>query len=183
MITTARLRLRRFTLDDVDRLVDLDNDPEVMAYLDRGPGPTAEHVRSVQLPKIISGYAGSHGTWAADRRDTGEFVGWLALNPRGNAVDDLEIGWRLRRAAWGHGFATEGARALLDQAFAAGAARVTAETMAVNTRSRAVMERLGLRHVNTYHAEFDDPIPGTELGEVVYAITRAEWSTTQPTNP
>jgi RimJ/RimL family protein N-acetyltransferase len=50
--------------------------------------------------------------------------------------------------------------------------------MAVNARSRAVMERLGLRHVRTYLAEFDDPIPGTELGQAVYAITREEWAAT-----
>jgi RimJ/RimL family protein N-acetyltransferase len=181
MITTERLGLRRFTLDDVDRLVALDNDPEVMAFIDHGPGPSPEHVRSVQLPKIISEYATwpAYGMWAAERRDTGEFVGWLSLRPDdGGPYEEPDMGWRLRRTAWGHGFATEGGRALLDHAFTtAGASRVTAETMAVNTRSRAVMERIGMRHVDTYHGQFDDPIPGTELGEVVYAITRAEWAT------
>ncbi|HEY7175471.1 MAG TPA: GNAT family protein, partial [Micromonosporaceae bacterium] len=48
-------------------------------------------------------------------------------------------------------------------------------TMAVNTRSRGVMERCGLRHVGTRHDHWDDPIPGTEQGEVEYAITRDEW--------
>ena len=47
--------------------------------------------------------------------------------------------------------------------------------MAVNTPSRRVLERVGLRHVRTYHEHFDDPIPGTEQGEVEYAVTRSEW--------
>jgi RimJ/RimL family protein N-acetyltransferase len=179
VITTERLRLRRFTPDDVDRLVALDNDPEVMAYIDRGPGPTPERVRAA-IDEIIAEYDRwpGYGMWAAEH--DGTFLGWLALRPHGDRpTDEPDLGWRLRRDAWGHGYATEGARALLAHAFTeCGARLVTAETMAVNARSRAVMERLGLRHVRTYLAEFDDPIPGTELGEVVYAITREEWAAT-----
>jgi RimJ/RimL family protein N-acetyltransferase len=179
VLATARLRLRRFTASDVGRLTALDNDPEVMAYIDRGPGPTSDQVRA-GLDGIIAEYAAwpHYGMWAAERTDTGAFVGWLALRPHGGRPpDEPDIGWRLRREAWGHGYATEGARALLGYAFATcGARLVTAETMAVNVRSRAVMERLGMRHVRTYVGEFDDPIPGSELGEVVYAIGREEWA-------
>ena len=56
-----------------------------------------------------------------------------------------------------------------------GTERVWATAMAVNTPSRRVLERVGLRHVRTYHEHFDDPIPGTEQGEVEYAVTRSEW--------
>ena len=83
-----------------------------------------------------------------------------------------EIGWRLPRTRWGQGLATEGARALLTHAFETlGAERVWAETMAVNTRSRAVMERLGMRHTQTEVRDWEEPIPGWELGEVVYEVT------------
>jgi len=53
--------------------------------------------------------------------------------------------------------------------------RVWAQTMAVNSRSRRVMEKAGLAYVRTSHEEFDDPLPGTEHGEVEYALTKAEW--------
>lgn len=56
-----------------------------------------------------------------------------------------------------------------------GANRVVAQTMAVNTPSRKVMERIGLRFVRSFHEVFDDPLPGTQHGEVEYALTREEW--------
>ncbi|WP_433687349.1 GNAT family N-acetyltransferase [Micromonospora carbonacea] len=94
--------------------------------------------------------------------------------PRANQA---ELGYRLRRAAWGRGLATEGSRALLRHAFATvGLARVWAQTMAVNTASRRVMEKAGLRYVRTFHLDWDDPIEGTEHGEVEYELLRAEWA-------
>src|SRR5439155_17559031 len=88
-----------------------------------------------------------------------------------------ELGYRLRFSAWGKGFATEGARALIHKAFTElPLDRVWAETMAVNTPSRRVMERAGLRHVRTYLLAFDDPIPGTEQGEVEYELWRDQYS-------
>ena len=56
-----------------------------------------------------------------------------------------------------------------------GVQRIRAETMAVNSRSRWVMEKAGLVHVRTFHEEWDDPLPGTEHGEVEYALTKADW--------
>ncbi len=58
-----------------------------------------------------------------------------------------------------------------------GLERIIAETMAVNEASRATMQSVGLRYVRTFHVEFDDPLPGSEQGEVEYAITREEWAT------
>lgn len=56
-----------------------------------------------------------------------------------------------------------------------GARRVWAQTMAVNPRSRRVLERCGMRYVRTFHEHFDDPIPGTEQGEVEYEIRHGDW--------
>lgn len=92
-------------------------------------------------------------------------------------ADDLELGYRLRRAAWGRGYATEGSRALVRKAFTdLGARRVYAETMFVNTRSRRVMEKAGLSFVRVFHEEWDEALPGAEHGEVEYALTRDEWT-------
>jgi RimJ/RimL family protein N-acetyltransferase len=105
---------------------------------------------------------------------TGTFIGWFALKP---TATGLELGYRLKRAYWGQGYATEGSRALVDRAFTEmGAERVYAETMAVNVRSRRVMEKVGLRFVRVFHLTWDDPLAGYEQGEVEYELLRHEWS-------
>ena len=74
--------------------------------------------------------------------------------------------------------ASEAARALLRHAFdTVGQSRVIAQTMAVNTGSRRVMEAIGMRYVRTYFPTWDDPLPGADLGEVEYEMTRAMWET------
>jgi RimJ/RimL family protein N-acetyltransferase len=177
-LATERLVLRRFTssTSDVDRLVELDGDPLVMRYLTGGvPTPRAE-VEGRILPGFLRDYEtfGGLGRWAADERSGGTFIGWFQLSPRSEG--EYELGYRLRAAAWGKGYATEGARALVDKAFAdLGAERVVAETMAVNAPSRRVMERVGLRYVRTFHVEWADPIPGAAEGEVEYEMLRRDW--------
>ena len=182
LLETARLRLRRFTMDDVDHLVELDSDPEVMRFLTGGrPTPSAT-VRDEHLPRLLARYDRHPGLgrWAAEDRTTGEFLGWFALDPAEDGTQ-AELGYRLRRAAWGRGLATEGSRALLRHAFeTVGLRRVWAETMAVNRRSRSVMEKAGLRYVRTFHLHFDDPIPGTEHGEVEYELLRSDRPPSSP---
>ena len=85
-----------------------------------------------------------------------------------------EVGYRLQRAAWGRGYATEGLGALVDQAFdALGFNRVRALTMTVNAASRRVLEKAGFRHVETAFPAGVHPLPGSEAGEVVYERLRA----------
>lgn len=182
VLTTERMWLRRFTPADVDNLYELDSDPEVMRFLTNGRPTPYGVVRDEVLPRILAEYERSarHGQWAAEERGTGRFLGWLSLAlPDDGDPDQAELGYRLRREFWGRGLATEGARALVRTAFAErGLRRVFATTMAVNLTSRRVMEKAGLRYVRTFHLEFDDPIPGTEYGEVEYAVTRDEWAAT-----
>ncbi|MFI7432763.1 GNAT family N-acetyltransferase [Micromonospora haikouensis] len=180
LLETGRLRLRRFTEADADALTELDSDPEVMRYLTGGQPTPADVVRGELLPRLLAGYGRCPGLgrWAAVDRATGTFLGWFALDaPAAQPGTQAELGYRLRRAAWGRGLATEGSRALLRHAFATvGLARVWAQTMAVNTPSRRVMEKAGLRYVRTFHLDWDDPIEGTEHGEVEYELLRAEWA-------
>ncbi|MGH3208293.1 MAG: GNAT family N-acetyltransferase [Trebonia sp.] len=87
-----------------------------------------------------------------------------------------EIGYRLRRSAWGRGYATEGAQALVRRAFTElGVREVVATTMTVNTRSRAVMERAGLRYARTVHLTWAEPLDGNEQGDVEYRLRREDW--------
>jgi RimJ/RimL family protein N-acetyltransferase len=179
-LTTERLILREFEPSDVDNLVELDSDPEVMRYLTGGrPTPRAT-VENELLPWLLAKYAqpGGYAQWAAIERASGAFVGWFALtrNHPDAPPDEGELGYRLGRAAWGKGYATEGARAVVRKAFEdMGTRRIWAQTMAVNTPSRRVMERTGLRFVRVFHETFDNPIEGTEHGEVEYELLREEW--------
>ena len=92
-------------------------------------------------------------------------------------MDEPELGFRIVRAAWGRGLATEGSRALIRQAFERlGARRVVAETMVVHAASRRVMEKAGMRLARTFHQPWPDPIPGDEHGDVEYAIDREAWA-------
>lgn len=172
---TRRLGFRLLTMDDVDRMVALDSDPEVMRYITGGPAPSRDETEATLRSAI------GH-RWLAWESATGDDVGWFALDPSSSArSDERELGYRLFRSAWGRGFATEGSRALVALGFTRlRLRRIWAETMAVNTASRWVMERCGLTYVRTFHLEWDDPAPGTEHGEVEYELRAPDWDGRMP---
>ena len=152
-LETARLTLRAHTSGDLVSLVELDADPEVRRYVDLADPPSAEDVRGylrrwrkydIEQPNL--------GFWVAEHE--GAFVGWFHLRPprRGTpqAPGDLEIGYRLRRPAWGTGLATDGALELVHHGFALGAPRITAIALTANRASTRVMEKAGLSWVNDW---------------------------------
>ncbi|TYB96515.1 GNAT family N-acetyltransferase [Micromonospora sp. WP24] len=175
---TARIRLVPLADEHLDHEVELDADPEVMRYL--GPPRTrAEvevlHGRRLAAARRVPGL----GFWAG--LVDGDIVGWWILEPperadQGPVAGQAELGYRLLRRYWRRGLASEGARELIRHGFEElGLTRIFAETMTVNEGSRATMASVGLRYVRTFHLDFDDPLPGTEHGEVEYALTRDEW--------
>ena len=180
-LQTERVTLRRFTSDDADLLVELDSDPAVMRYLSGGEGTPPEVVRDVILPSLLAGYerwGGDLGLFAAHETATGAFLGWFCLRPqRGGPLDEPELGYRLRRDAWGRGFATEVSSALLAKAFTElGARMVWGETMALNRASQHVMEKVGMTVAQTLETPDDMlAVEGAELGGFRYEITREQW--------
>ena len=180
-LRTARLTLVPLSDEHFEDEVELDSDPEVMRYLTgraRTRDEVAElHQSRLAAARIVSGL----GFWAGTFEDA--FVGWWILEPpsrpdQGPVAGQAELGYRLVRRFWRQGLASEGAAELIRHGFAdLGLHRIFAETMAVNVGSRATMAKVGLRHVRTFHAAWDDPLPGTEQGEVEYAITRDDWLT------
>jgi RimJ/RimL family protein N-acetyltransferase len=178
-LETERLLLRRFTESDVANLHDLDGDPEVMRFVNGGKPVSRDVIREETLPRFLRAYERfeGFGVWAAIERWTGKFVGWFEFYPRKDAVpEEVELGYRLRRSAWGKGYATEGSRALIRKGFTElGVQRVVAETMAVNAASRRVMEKAGLKYVRTFHQEWPEHIEGDEHGDVEYALTKTDW--------
>ena len=181
-LDTERLTLRRFTAADAGLLIELDSDPAVMRYLTGGEPTAPETIRERDLPGILAGYekwGGNFGLFAAYDKDRGAFVGWFFLRPEpGGPPDEAELGYRLRRAEWGKGYATEGSRALLGKAFAELGVRVVwAETMCVNEASRKVMEKLGMTVTDTLDTPPDmQMIEGAEHGGVRYEITESQWA-------
>jgi len=164
-LTTSRLRLEPLTLEHTELLVELDSDPEVLRHI-FGRALSRSEVVERWLPHRTRPEADARGLgyWVGFADDA--FLGWWCLSLDDGVDSAAELGYRLRRPAWGQGYATEGSLALLAHGFGTvGLAGVWAETMAVNTASRAVLAKCGLRHVGT-----------AEQGELRYEITRGQWS-------
>jgi RimJ/RimL family protein N-acetyltransferase len=164
---------------DVDNLLSLDADPDIMHFITGGIPTGRDEIEQEVLPDFLDYYAryDGYGFWAVLEKQTGEFLGWFHFRPReGGSAQEAELGYRLRKSAWGKGYATEGSRALIRKGFTdLGVERVVAETMVVHGASRRVMEKAGLRQVRTFHQPWPYPIEGDELGDVEYALTKADW--------
>ncbi|MEV4051656.1 GNAT family N-acetyltransferase [Amycolatopsis sp. NPDC049688] len=125
------------------------------------------------------------GFWMGFTGD--DFVGWWILRPphgpdQPKIEGEAELGYRLLRRHWRQGYATEGARELIRYGFEElGLNRIFAQTMAVNTPSRATMASAGMTFARTFSSaeEYEVVLPGTEHGEVEYAITRRQWQETR----
>lgn len=184
VLHTERLELLPMTPDHLPLLHQLDSDPEVMRYL-LGRARTPQEIDAFWSPRCADTAPDSVGLGWWVGFDDDQFVGWWDLG-RSDPADlmpreEAEIGWRVLRSQWGRGLAPEGACALLAHGFATvGLGRVWAETMAVNTPSRRVMQKIGMRHVHTEVRQWEDPLPGAELGEVTYEITAPAWAQAQP---
>jgi RimJ/RimL family protein N-acetyltransferase len=187
LLETERLVLRAFTPDDGESLVELDSDPEVMRHLNGGIPTSRAFIEREIIPRFIS-YGGPgdvFGFWAAHRKPDGAFVGWFSLRQTEDGV--AALGYRLRRAEWGKGLATEGSRALIAKAFDELAlTRVWASTYQDNLRSQRVMERAGMRVVRrqrmtaedvaaseTFEAHSSEPWDGDDID---YAIDREDFT-------
>jgi RimJ/RimL family protein N-acetyltransferase len=173
--------LRPFGPADSHLLVELDSDPAVMRYLSGGEPTPPELVRERDLPSVLAGYdrwAGRFGLFAAYDTAGGAFLGWFCLRPeRDGPLDEVELGYRLRRAAWGRGYATEVSSALLAKAFTDLDVRVVwGATMALNRPSQRVMEKAGMTVAQTLPTPEDMlAVEGAELGGYRYEITRDQW--------
>jgi len=188
LLKTKRLILRRFTEADGAHLFDLDNDPEVMRFINGGTPTPRDVIENEILPGFLhydEGFPG-YGFWAAIERASGDFLGWFSFRPAEGAPHEASLGYRLHKAAWGQGYATEGARALIRQGFTVlGVQRVVATTYQDNLASRRVMEKVGMTLVRTFRITPEALLQGdtyhvTSLDlwdgdDVEYALERAHW--------
>jgi len=183
VLRTERLLLREWRDSDLAPFAALNADPSVVRYLPR-PLTRQESDDFVRRRIHPSFAAHGFGLWAVERLDTGVFIGFVGLTEQtfqAPFTPAVEVGWRLARAHWGHGFATEAARASIDLGFGeAGLTEIVSMTVPANRRSRAVMERLGM--TRDAEADFDHPrVPtGSPLvAHVLYRLTRDRWAARQ----
>ena len=177
LLHSERLALVPFADEHRALVVSLNSDPDVMHFI-RGRAATPEETLAEWDVRSSAQTDGARGLGYWIGRVDGTFVGWWSASSFADDPAISGLGYRLRRGAWGHGLATEGARALRDHAFSTpGVERVVASTMAVNTASRVVLEKVGLRHTDTWVQQWGDPVDGWEQGEVCYELSRADHST------
>jgi RimJ/RimL family protein N-acetyltransferase len=165
-LTTPRLVLRPFRADDLPVYAALNADAEVVEFLG---GPLTRD-GSDGIATWANGLfeAEGIGLLAVERREDGAFLGMCGLHHLEAYPDDVEVGWRLAREHWGHGYATEAATAWLEHAFGAmRLPRVISVTDPPNVRSLAVMHRLGMR----YDHEAEIEVDGERFRAVIHAVT------------
>lgn len=147
LLETDRFRLRKFQRADAADLFALDNDAEVMRYINGGI-ETPRKMIELQVMPLFLEYDDSRrglGFWALETIQ-GSFLGWVCLRPVPLKENEASLGYRLCRNAWGEGYATEASRSLLALGFRTlGLARVWATTYEDNLASRRVLAKLGFR--------------------------------------
>lgn len=147
-LRTERLLLRPWREADLAPFASMNADPEVVEFL---LGPLTRAESDAMVERIRTSWATKgYGLWAVEVLGGPEFIGYVGLSDaafEAPFTPAIEIGWRLARPAWGHGYASEGARAALAYGYASlDLPEVLSFTATLNLRSRAVMERIGMVH-------------------------------------
>jgi ribosomal-protein-alanine N-acetyltransferase len=186
VIETERLILRPWRASDAEPFAALNADPDVMEFF---PARKTRAESDAQMERMAGDLARTgFGLWALEERGGAPFIGFTGTSRpgfRAHFTPCIEVGWRLARAFWGRGYATEAASAALDDLFArdAACAEVVSMTAVGNRRSRAVMERLGMTRDPA--DDFDHPNVPPESPvhrHVLYRLARAAWIW-RPTKP
>lgn len=174
-IETERLVLRAWREEDADSIAAMGRDAHVMEFI--GPLEDSLDARRLVKGQIVNQGLFGHCFWPVERRSDGALLGFCGLNPgpAKTPVDGrIEIGWRLAHHAWGHGYAREAAAASLDWAWRSlPTDEVIAMTVAANTRSWGLMERLGMSR--RPDLDFDHPtLPDHDplRPHIVYSVAR-----------
>lgn len=175
-VETDRLRLRRWREADRQPFAAMNADPRVMEHF---PAVQSRDQSDAAYERIVSHFEQhGFGVWAVEVPGLSPFIGFVGLCiPRFDAAFTpcVEIGWRLDRAYWGQGFATEAARASLQFGFESlGLNEIVSYTVPANTRSRRVMERVGMERV--LDGDFDHPLLPADhplSRHVLYRVRRA----------
>ncbi|SFF46440.1 GNAT family N-acetyltransferase [Blastococcus tunisiensis] len=155
VLRTERLRLRAWTTSPADlaRLADLYSREEITRWI--GGTPSVPPVELVSRWAAVTELDPRHGCWAIEPAGSPAAAGTVLLKPLPNGVGEVEVGWHLHPDSWGHGYATEAARAVIDRGFGAGLPEVYAVVRPGNEASVAVCTRLGMQRIGRFRRWYD----------------------------
>ncbi|AOT07221.1 GNAT family N-acetyltransferase [Pseudoalteromonas luteoviolacea] len=154
---TSRLTYRLLTPEDADLLFALDQNPEVMLFINGGKITSREDINSIFIPRLkqFSNQDKGWGLWGCFLLDSHEFIGWILVRPMDFFTEkrddsNLEIGWRFMQKSWGKGYATEAAKQISDAiAEHKVATKLTALAHTENKGSINIMKKIGLEYCKT----------------------------------
>ena len=145
---TPRLLLRRFTVEDAALILQLNSDPDVLKYLHEPILTDETHAREIISNIILPQYENNLGRWAMHLKDGQAFIGWCGLKYRSD-LEEIDLGYRLMKNAWGKGLATEAARQTLAYGFdELKLDLVTARAHIENIASQKVLEKIGMQYIS-----------------------------------
>jgi len=161
ILETTRLRLREFTLDDVDDMYLIQCDPEVTRYTGEDKSLTREEIERRIREDVLGDYRKyGYGRWAVIYKPDGQLIGFAGLKYL-EEMGEVDLGYRFARVYWGMGLATEAAQAVLDYGSQhLGMSRVIAMAMPANKASIRVLEKVGM--------QFEKPITADGVQAVLY---------------
>ena len=172
-LETERLILRALTLADAPRLQQLAGEREIAANTMNIPHPYPDGAAEEWITSVAETFAaGTGANFAVTLRESGELIGGCGLVIK-EIHQRAELGYWIGKPYWGHGYATEAARAVIGYAFSRGLNRVFAEHYATNPASGRVLQKLGMRHEGTlrqHMVKWEQP-----MDMEVYSILRSEW--------
>jgi RimJ/RimL family protein N-acetyltransferase len=164
LLETDRLRIRDWSMADAPAALDILSRVEVVKWLGDGPPNLCRDLDDARarIERWRGRDAPPLGHWAIDVIDggalDGRLIGTVLLLTLPNAADgEVEIGWHLHPDAWGHGYASEAARAVLAHGFAGGLEEIHAVTHLTNGPSQAVCRRIGMEHRGVTHRWYEEP--------------------------
>lgn len=170
--STERLSFQFMSLDCIDALYEIDQDPEVMKYISGGRPNSKQEIADTLIPRLAK-YANQEqgwGLWQVNTVDTNDYIGWVLVRPMDFFSDNpkwhnVELGWRFKRASWGKGYASEAAKAIADALKAhTNITHLCAIADENNIGSLRVMEKIGMQFIKKY--QHHDPLVG--FSDVVY---------------
>jgi RimJ/RimL family protein N-acetyltransferase len=166
---STRLSFSLASRDDAELFYELDQDKDVMRYVNGGEITTREYLNDVLLPRLDT-YRNEYegwGLWKVIITETNQFIGWVLVRPMNffndePELDNIEMGWRFKKDSWGNGYATEAAIslkvAIVDQGRAK---KISAIAFEANKASINIIRKLGLNYIKTDIHK--DPLGNHEL--------------------
>ena len=169
IIKTERIELKKFSKSDISLIYELDGDSDVMKYLSLSKPKTLDEVTKESMPRILKSYTNgdNYGIFAAYLKSNNTYIGWFQFEKDNDVKNAIEVGWRLKKEHWNNGYATEVGLSLVRKAKQLNK-KIVARAMIGNKPSIRVMEKIGLKFVKEFWADYE-PHSGTP--DVLYELS------------